>query len=310
MPNSLLPGPLAHVSVCVSGVVAAPIEDVWSHVRVFGGVAKWLPTIGAAELKSELLPGQVEGQIGCIRRVIFDNGLHAIVEQLVALDDADHVMKYKVISHPLNKNPFPGSFLNFSTTITLRKITLGNGTFMEWMGEFHTESSLVDTMKSDLRGRFEAGFQGLANLMLQQKAVAEQLLPTANGEPLIGSIPLSARKSGASGSVPPVKYTPPIHGISPPNLALPPRAIKTQAGKPSMAQDMATPMDVHPAAPLAATAAQYANHAANMLYNTPFPSPQAAGPPTEATRVTRSNSDLSLDSGQTTPLQASPLRGS
>lgn len=31
------------------------IEDVWSHVRVFGGVAKWLPTIGAAELKSELL---------------------------------------------------------------------------------------------------------------------------------------------------------------------------------------------------------------------------------------------------------------
>lgn len=52
-------------------------------------------------------------------------------------------------------------------------------------------------MKSDLRRRFEAGFQGLANLMLQQKAVAEQLLPTGDGEPLIGSIPLSARPSGA-----------------------------------------------------------------------------------------------------------------
>lgn len=59
-------------------------------------------------------------------------------------------------------------------------------------------SQLVDIMKSDLRRRFEAGFQGLANLMLQQKAVAEQLLPTGDGEPLIGSIPLSARPSGAS----------------------------------------------------------------------------------------------------------------
>lgn len=37
-------------------------------------------------------PGQVEGQVGCIRRVMFDNGLHAVVEQLVALDDADHIM--------------------------------------------------------------------------------------------------------------------------------------------------------------------------------------------------------------------------
>jgi hypothetical protein len=33
--------------------VLMQIEDVWSHVRVFGSTAKWLPTMGADELKSE-----------------------------------------------------------------------------------------------------------------------------------------------------------------------------------------------------------------------------------------------------------------
>lgn len=27
MPNTLLPGPLAHVTVCVSGVIAAPVRS-------------------------------------------------------------------------------------------------------------------------------------------------------------------------------------------------------------------------------------------------------------------------------------------
>jgi hypothetical protein len=56
-------------------------------------------------------------------------------------------------------------------------------------------------MKADLKRRFEAGFQGLANLMLQHKAAGEQLVPTGTGSggALIGSMPLPSRKSGVSG---------------------------------------------------------------------------------------------------------------
>jgi hypothetical protein len=39
-----------------------------------------------------LQPGQVEGQVGCVRRVGFSNGQHAVVEQLVALDDVGHTL--------------------------------------------------------------------------------------------------------------------------------------------------------------------------------------------------------------------------
>jgi hypothetical protein len=113
-----------------------------------------------------------------------------------------------------------------------------------------------------------------------------------------------------AGAIPPGKATPPVHGIPPPNLPSLPRPVRTQGSKMGAAQDVSVPMDVHPAAPLAATAAQYANHAANMLYSTPFPGPQAGGSAADAAKLPRNSSDISLDSGQTTPLQASPLRGS
>ena len=47
--------------------------------------------------------------------------------------------KYKLISHPLNTNPFPGAFLNFRAAVRLHEVTRSAATFMEWTGEFDTE---------------------------------------------------------------------------------------------------------------------------------------------------------------------------
>lgn len=50
--------------------------------------------------------------------------------------------KWRVISHPLNTNPFPGSFLNYKAKIRLRDVTISTATFLEIEAEFDTEHTV------------------------------------------------------------------------------------------------------------------------------------------------------------------------
>ncbi len=50
--------------------------------------------------------------------------------------------KWRVISHPLNTNPFPGSFLNYRGRLRLREVTLNNLTLVELEGGFDTEHAV------------------------------------------------------------------------------------------------------------------------------------------------------------------------
>ena len=45
----------AHVAVSASGVVPAPIEAVWSLVRVFSSIGQWMVQDGFVSFTSELL---------------------------------------------------------------------------------------------------------------------------------------------------------------------------------------------------------------------------------------------------------------
>ena len=54
LPHATLP-PLAHVSVRVSGVVPAPIAEVWKNVRSFGTVSEWMAPVGLERITSALL---------------------------------------------------------------------------------------------------------------------------------------------------------------------------------------------------------------------------------------------------------------
>ena len=47
-----------------------------------------------------------------------------------------------MISHPLNTNPFPGSFLNYRGRLRLREVTLNNLTLVELEGSFDTEHAV------------------------------------------------------------------------------------------------------------------------------------------------------------------------
>ena len=50
--------------------------------------------------------------------------------------------KWRVISHPLNTNPFPGSFLNYRGKLRLRDVTINNLTMVEMEGGFDTEHAV------------------------------------------------------------------------------------------------------------------------------------------------------------------------
>lgn len=50
--------------------------------------------------------------------------------------------KWRVISHPLNTNPFPGSFLNCRGRLRLRDVSINNLTLVELDGGFDTEHTV------------------------------------------------------------------------------------------------------------------------------------------------------------------------
>ena len=62
-------------------------------------------------------------------------GQSQMFERLVALDDDSHTLKWRLISHPESVSPFgEASWVNFFAAVTLKEITHGNHTFVEWKG--------------------------------------------------------------------------------------------------------------------------------------------------------------------------------
>ena len=51
--------------------------------------------------------------------------------------------RWRVISHPLNTNPFPGSFLNCKARLRLRDVTISKVTMLELENEFDTEHMVI-----------------------------------------------------------------------------------------------------------------------------------------------------------------------
>lgn len=78
-------------TVCVSGEVEKPIEDVWRAIRDFGSHAFWI------EGKPQItLEGGSGATVGVLRHTVFPNGVR-FDEVLTALDDETYMIKYDVV---------------------------------------------------------------------------------------------------------------------------------------------------------------------------------------------------------------------
>ncbi|KAG0006030.1 hypothetical protein BGZ80_002144 [Entomortierella chlamydospora] len=138
--------------VVESRVIEAPIDTVWTHVRTvelgFWSAVKQVQIQGGAN------------EVGSTRKIWFKDG--AVQEvKIVELSDLTHTVSFDFIE----AQP-PVEFMSALHTITLRKVTANNTTFVEWTAEFSSDAQLA--VIEDSRYKRLEGLEDLA------KAVAKK----------------------------------------------------------------------------------------------------------------------------------------
>lgn len=117
-------------------------DEVWQLIGGFGSLPDWLPYIP----KSELTDG------GRIRHLANPDG-DAIVERLVAFDEAARSYSYAIL-----KAPFPVTGYRSTLKVVEKD---GNTSRVEWSGSF-TPDGVSDAEVSKLfKGIYEAGLKAL-----------------------------------------------------------------------------------------------------------------------------------------------------
>lgn len=129
----------AHASI----QVAASADTVWQLIGGFGSLPDWLSYIPASELS--------EG--GRVRRLANPDG-DAIVERLVAFDDAARSYTYAIL-----EAPFP--VVDYRSTLRVRE-NGANAATIEWSGSFTPHGATDDEAIRLFRGIYEDGLAELA----------------------------------------------------------------------------------------------------------------------------------------------------
>lgn len=133
-----------------SGVISAPVEQVWTLVRRFDGLPAWHPYVTSCEMVDDAHPMAV----GSRRVQGLANGGTALA-QLVSLDDAKRALVYEML-----EGPWP--VRNYVATVQLTPITESGTTFVEWWGRFDADQAVTDAVETDFRdGTYEAGVRAL-----------------------------------------------------------------------------------------------------------------------------------------------------
>ncbi|WP_322024852.1 SRPBCC family protein [Burkholderia sp. BCC1977] len=123
--------------------IAASADTVWTLIGGFGSLPDWLSYIPASELS--------EG--GRVRSLANPDG-DAIVERLVAFDDAARSYTYAILAAP-----FP--VVNYRSTLRVRE-NGANAATVEWSGTFTPNGATDDEAIRLFRGIYEDGLAELA----------------------------------------------------------------------------------------------------------------------------------------------------
>ena len=130
----------------VSGVIPAPVGEVWAVVGDFGGIAGWVPALA----KSELASGSTGSQVGDVRSCTIDGG-PTLTENQTARSDADYTYTYNIPENPLPMK-------NYESTISLH--AQGEQTLMEWTASFDPTGP-EDEVMGMVKGLYQAALDNL-----------------------------------------------------------------------------------------------------------------------------------------------------
>ncbi len=125
-----------------SATIDADIDAVWSVLRDFHGIDRWVRRIRSAE------PENSAGlaTVGSTRRLTMEPDGRVVRERLVHYDAPAHRYSYEFAGD----QPFP--VRAYRGTVHLLPITQSGGTFVEWYGEFDCDADVVDRLTETFTG--------------------------------------------------------------------------------------------------------------------------------------------------------------
>mmetsp|Transcript_4017 Transcript_4017/g.9462 ORF Transcript_4017/g.9462 Transcript_4017/m.9462 type:complete len:187 (+) Transcript_4017:41-601(+) len=145
-------------NVTQSAVIQAPIEKVWELLRPLD--FKFLPTVEKVEPEGKGFPATV-GTVFSIRYK--DSTVQKI--KLMGLSDISHTLTYDVIeSQPAVK------YSSALHTIQLKRVSMGNNTFMTWTTDFSKDAG-QDVLQDSKYKKLEA-FKSLHAFVMGSKSIA------------------------------------------------------------------------------------------------------------------------------------------
>jgi hypothetical protein len=136
--------------VYISSVIDASADRVWSIVRDFNGLPRWMPPVADSRIEG----GQPSDKVGCVRNFNMKAGGN-IREQLLSLSDYDYTCSYAILESPMGVS-------GYTATLKLTPITDGDRTFAEWTAEFDCDPAREQELVTQIgTGVFQAGFDSL-----------------------------------------------------------------------------------------------------------------------------------------------------
>lgn len=121
--------------------IPVPADEVWQLIGGFNSLPDWLPYIP----KSELSEG------GRVRHFANPDG-GVIVERLMAFDEKDRSYSYHILESPFPQKDYLG---------TLRVKAKGEGSRVEWFGEFTPVGVSEAEVSRLFQGIYEDGLKAL-----------------------------------------------------------------------------------------------------------------------------------------------------
>ena len=135
-------------------MIAEPIEDLWSILRDFNGLALWHPAVSASAIEA----GEAADQVGAVRAIRLRDG-SLIREQLLFMSDSQWSLGCCVLEAPV-------PLRNYLAVLRLRPVTEENACLWEWRASFDPPQAerdrLVHFVRDDL---IETGFAGMRDFL-------------------------------------------------------------------------------------------------------------------------------------------------
>lgn len=122
-----------------SGVIDAPVDQVWTLLKDFGKISALATAIEHSELVGE-------AGVGAVRRLTLGDGVN-VEERLVALDELSTTLMYEIVG----ANPF--NVRRYVATVRVSPVTDTGESFVEWWAEFDADAAA----ETDLVALFSNG---------------------------------------------------------------------------------------------------------------------------------------------------------